>query len=115
SEAIVLIRRPKSEAPPTAVRGALFGKRWQGRQHRWVRVPFAATGAPADPNDPQLQDQWAAAIAQIFEDPWLAPHPWQQFAGGRIATWLRGQPGAKPSAGLALLAARPPRTDMARL
>ncbi|MBZ5708203.1 hypothetical protein [Nannocystis pusilla] len=115
SEVVLQIRRPKSPAPPEALRGALYARRWEAGRIGWVRVPFAALGAPAVAADAGLQARWAEALAQVLGDPWNEPHPWKQFAAGRILTWLKGQPGAKSLAGADLLRNRPARTDLTQL
>lgn len=115
SVAVVLVRRPRSAAPPTSLRGALFGMRRENRQTEWVRVPFAAAGAPAAVNDKELQNRWTVALSELLGEPWVAPHPWQQFASGRLLTWLKGQPGARAFEGADLLRARPARSDLSKL
>src|SRR5690606_28688462 len=107
TETVVQIRRPKSATPPDGLRGALFARRWQDGHNGWVRVPFAAEGAPQNPDDPALLARWAEAIAQVLGDPWLDPHPWKQFAAGRVLTWLKRQPGTSALEGADLLRTRP--------
>ncbi|MDC0669697.1 hypothetical protein [Nannocystis radixulma] len=115
TEAVLQIRRPKSPARPEALRGALYARRWDAGKNGWVRVPFAAEGAPALADDAGLQARWAEAMAQVLGDAWNEPHPWKQFASGRILTWLKGQPGSKSLAGADLLRNRPPRADLTQL
>lgn len=115
SEAIVLVRRPKSAEAPEALRGALYGQRFRGGGSEWVRVPFAAAGKPTGAGEPALAGRWAEAMAQVLGDAWLEPHPWKQFAAGRILAWLKGQPGGKAVGGADLLRNRPARTDLTAL
>ncbi|WAS94643.1 hypothetical protein [Nannocystis punicea] len=115
SEAQVLVRRPKSAAAPEALRGALFARRWQNGRNEWVRVPFGGVGGGKPADDAQLVARWADALAHVLGDAWTEPHPWKQFAAGRIATWLKKQPVAKSIAGSDLLRARPARTDLSQL
>lgn len=115
SEAVVQVRRPKSAARPEALRGALFARRWADGQNGWVRVPFAAAGAPTNGDDAGLQARWAEAMAQVLGDTWVEPHPWKQFAAGRVLTWLKKQPGSRALGGADLLRAQPPRTDLRQL
>ncbi|MFZ6180329.1 hypothetical protein [Nannocystis pusilla] len=115
TEAIVLVRRPKSAAAPEAVRGALLARRWQDGRNEWVRVPFGGAGPAKQADDAGLVARWAEALAHVLGDTWTEPHPWKQFAAGRIATWLKKQPGAKAFAGSDLLRDRPARTDLSQL
>ncbi|PCC71649.1 hypothetical protein SAMN02745121_01192 [Nannocystis exedens] len=115
SEAQVLVRRPKSAAAPETLRGALFARRWQDGRNEWVRVPFAGAGGAKPADDATLQARWADALARVLGDTWTEPHPWKQFAAGRLAIWLKKQPGAKAIAGSDLLRDRPARTDLSQL
>lgn len=115
SEAVIQVRRPKSPAAPTSLRGALLARRWQDGRNDWVRVPFTGAGAPKQADDAGLQVRWAEAMVQTLGDTWNEPHPWKQFAAGRIATWLKRQPGSKALGGSDLLSRQPPRTDLSRL
>ncbi len=63
-------------------------------------------------DDAGLVTRWAEALAHVLGDTWTEPHPWKQFAAGRIATWLKKQPAAKAIAGADLLRNRPARTDL---
>lgn len=114
-EAVVLVRRPKSAAAPEAVRGALLARRWQDGRNEWVRVPFGGAGPAKQADDAGLVARWAEALAHVLGDAWTEPHPWKQFAAGRIATWLKKQPGARAIAGSDLLRDRPARTDLSQL
>lgn len=114
SEAIVLVRRPKSAAAPSELRGALYAQRWHEGAHGWVRVPFVATGAVAKADDRELPGRWADAVESVLGDTWLRPHPWNQFAVGRIRTWLKKQgAGGLPSD--AVMQDPTQRTDLALL
>ena len=108
----LVLRRPVAAGEP-ALRGAIYGVRWEGGQRRWWRHPFAAApdAAKAGDDDRELPRRWALALADALEhDLWAAGaaprHPWDSFAAGR----LRGA--FAPAA----LAERPPaRTDLTRL
>lgn len=115
NEAIVVVRRPKSAAPPEALRGALYAQSWQNGQREWIRVPFAAAGKPAQADDKALPGRWVDAMSTVLEDSWMRPHPWFQFAGGRLRSWLAKQPGGKALGGEDFLRNRPARTDLTLL
>jgi hypothetical protein len=116
SEAVVLVRRPATGGPPTTLRGALYGQRWQDGKRGWERVPFSAGGAPSNSkDDAELPGRWVEAMATVLQDSWLRPHPWNQFAAGRLRAWLSKQPGAKSLGGQDFLRQRPPRTDLSQL
>lgn len=115
NEAIVLVRRPKTAAGPEPLRGALYAQSWQESTRGWVRVPFAATGKPATADDRELAGRWATAVATVLEDTWTRPHPWFQFAAGRLRAWMAKQPGGKSLAGDDFLRTRPARTDLTLL
>lgn len=114
TEAVVQVRRPRSLKPPAELRGALFARRWRDGHNGWVRVPFTAEGAPAD--DADLPVRWAESVAQVLvQEEWNQPHPWQQFAAGRITTWIKRHRGAMPLEAANLLHSGTPRTELARL
>ena len=115
SEAIVLVRRPKSPATPEQLRGALYAQRWDGGQRSWTRVPFVASGKPAQADDKELAGRWVDAVATVLEDNWTRPHPWFQFAAGRLRGWMAKQPGGKALGGDDFLRTRPARTDLTML
>lgn len=114
-EAIVLVRRPKSAKPTDALRGSIYAQSWQGNQRGWVRVPFAASGAPTRADDKELPARWLEALSNVLEDSWQRRHPWYQFAGGRLRAWFQKQPGGKSLAGDDFLRTRPARTDLSAL
>ena len=112
SEARVLVRRKLgSTAEPE---GALFAERYDDGRSVWTRVPFRAADLTAAKLDAELKARWVAAFAAQFEDAWRAPHPWLQFAGGRVRALLPG--GLKEGgAGVPGLARPSPRTDLSQL
>lgn len=114
-EAIVLVRRPRSAKAPERLAGALYAQSWAEGRRDWVRVPFAAKGAPTQADDKELPRRWLDAAAGILEDTWQRPHPWFQFAAGRLRAWFQKQPAGKGLDGQDLLRARPARTDLTTL
>jgi hypothetical protein len=89
SEARVLVRRVKrTDAGDPS--GALIGRRWQDGENVTVRSPFSAKGAAGAKADDGLKQRWVEGFASLFADRWRFPHPWAQFAAGRVRALLPG-------------------------
>jgi len=112
SEVRVLLRR-KAGTAGADVEGALFGERRDEGQRAWTRVPFRAESKGASA-DKQLRTRWVDAFAAQINNDWRTPHPWLQFAGGRVRALV---PGGLKDGGAGIAGLTPPtrRTDLSQL
>ncbi len=90
SEARVLVRWKIRVATEGDVLGALFAERWEEGQRVWTRTPFKASGRIGAKDDPALKTRFVDAFATHFGDVWRSPHPFFQFAAGRVRALLPG-------------------------
>ncbi len=113
NEARVLVRR-KLGSSEGELAGALFAERRDDGRRVWTRVPFRAGERTGAKDDAELKTRWVEAFARQSDDLWRAPHPWSQFAGGRVRALL---PGGLKQGGAALpgLTRRDARTDLSML
>ena len=112
NEVRVMLRRRPGTAD-AEVAGALYGERWDDGRKLWTRVPFRAE-VKAAKEDAALKLRWIDTFAAQVDADWRAPHPWLQFAAGRVRALVPG--GLKPGGpGGADLVRPTARTDLSQL
>ena len=112
SEVHVIVRRRPGTAD-AEVTGALFGERWNDGKKLWTRVPFRAD-IKAAREEPEVKPRFIDAFASMTDADWRAPHPWLQFAAGRVRALVPD--GLKPGGPQGTDLVRPTvRTDLSLL